>query len=101
MRVFRAAALIALLVGPAGAAYAQSQTPVPRYGDQKGKSQEELDEEKRADKAYHKSLGNIPEQAPADPWGNARAVDAAKPATKTSQVKPKIKPSTKTGSTAN
>jgi hypothetical protein len=101
MRVFRAAAMIALLAGPAATAYAQTQAPVPRYGDQKGKTPEQIDEEKRADKAYQKSLGNIPEQAPADPWGNARGVAAPKAATKTSQVKPKIKPPTKTGSTAN
>jgi hypothetical protein len=101
MRVFRAAALIALLAGVAWPAYAQTQAPVPRYGDQKGKTPEEIAEEKAADKAYQKSLGNIPEQAPADPWGNARSADAPKAATKTSQAKPKIKPPTKTGSTAN
>jgi hypothetical protein len=101
MKVFRAAAMIALLAGPAGTAYAQTEAPVPRYGDQKGKTPEEIDQEKRADKAYQKSLGNIPEQAPADPWGNARGVDTSKTATKTSQVKPKIKPPAKPGSTAN
>jgi hypothetical protein len=99
MRVFRAVVMIAILAGPAGTAYAQA--PVPRYGDLKGKTPEQIDEEKRTDKAYQRSLGNIPEQAPADPWGNARGVDASKPATKTSQVKPKMKPPTKTGSTAN
>jgi hypothetical protein len=101
MRVFRAAAMIALLVGPAGAAYAQSQTPVPRYGEDKAKTPQQIEEEKEADKAYQKSLGNIPEQAPVDPWGNARSADAPKAATKAAQVKPKSKPPTKTGSNAN
>lgn len=101
MRVFRAAAMIALLVGPAGTAYAQTQAPVPRYGDLSGTTPEQIEEEKRTDKAYQKSLGNIPAQAPADPWGNARGVDAPKAATNTSQAKPKVKPPTKTGSTAN
>jgi hypothetical protein len=99
MRVLLAVAMLALLAGLAGPSYAQQR--LPAYGDQKGKTPEEIDEEKRADKAYQKSLGNIPEQAPADPWGNTRGVDAPKTATKASQDKPKIKPAAKTGSTAN
>lgn len=100
MRVFRAAAMIALLVGPAGAAYAQSQTPVPRYGEDKAKTPQQIEEEKEADKAYQKSLGNIPDKGPVDPWGNTRSVDTPQAATKAAQVKPKPKP-TKTGSNAN
>jgi hypothetical protein len=101
MRVFRAAAVITLLVGPAGTAYAQDQTPVPRYGDQKAKSPQQIEEEKQADKAYQKSLGNIPDKGPVDPWSNARSADTPQAATKAVQVKPKPKPPTKTGSSAN
>ncbi len=101
MRIFPAVAMIALLAGLAGPAYAQTQQRVPQYGDQKGKSPEEIEEEKRADKAYEKSLGNIPERAPADPWGNARGVDAPKPAAKTAVKTTPAKPKIKTGSTAN
>lgn len=101
MRVFRAAAVIALLVGPAGTVYGQDQTPVPRYGDQKAKSPQQIEEEKEADKAYQKSLGNIPDKGPVDPWGNARSADAPQAATKAAQVKPKPKRPTKIGSTAN
>jgi hypothetical protein len=102
MRIFRAAAMIALLVGPAGTAYAQSQTPVPRYGEDKAKTPQQIEEEKQADKAYQKSLGNIPDKGPVDPWGSTRSTDAPKAAaTKTSQVKPKPKPPTKTGSNTN
>jgi hypothetical protein len=101
MRVLPAVAMIALLAGSAGPAYAQAQQRMPAYGDQKGKTPEEIEEDKRTDKAYQKSLGNIPDQAPSDPWGNARGVDAPKAATKASEVKPKIKPAAKTGSTAN
>jgi hypothetical protein len=101
MRVLRAAAMIALLAGPAGTAYAQTEAPIPRYGDQTGKTPEQIGVEKRADKAYQKSLGNIPEQAPADPWGSARGTDAPKAAAKSAQGTAKLKPQTKTGSTAN
>ena len=79
MRVFRAVALIALMAGPA---YAQNQAPIPRYGDDKGKSPQDIAAEREAEKAYKKSLGNIPEQGPADPWGNVRGDGAPKPATK-------------------
>jgi hypothetical protein len=74
MRVFYATAVIALLAGPA---YAQTQ-PVPRYGDLKSKSPQELAAEREAEKAYNKSLGNIPEQKAADPWGNVRSDSAPK-----------------------
>ena len=96
MKVFGAAALIALLAGPA---FAQS---VPRYGDiNKSKTPQEIEQEHETDKAYEKSLGNIPDKGPVDPWGNARSTDTPQPATKAAQVKPKPKPPTKTGSNAN
>ena len=72
MRVFRAAAVIALMAGPA---FAQSQS-VPRYGDtDKTKSPQEIEADRAAERAYKNSLGNIPDQAPADPWGGARNID--------------------------
>jgi hypothetical protein len=92
MRVFLAAALIALM---AGSACAQGQ--VPAYGDTaKSKSQQEIQGERDAEKAYKRSLGNIPDQGPTDPWGNVRGDSAPKPVTK---VVPSKK--TKTGSTVN
>jgi hypothetical protein len=84
MRVFGAAALIALLAGPA---FAQSQS-VPRYGDiNKSKSPQEIEQEHEADKAYQKSLGNIPDKGPTDPWGNVRSDSPPKAATKTTAIK--------------
>jgi hypothetical protein len=75
MKVFRAAAIVALMAGPA---YAQSQS-VPRYGDEgKPKTPQEIEADKAAERAYKNSLGNIPDQAPTDPWGNARSVNAPK-----------------------
>ena len=84
MRVFLAAMLFALLAGPA---YAQSKN-VPKYGDaDKAKSPTEIEAEKEAERAYKRSLGNIPDQGPTDPWGNVRSDNAPKPAAKTSPAK--------------
>jgi hypothetical protein len=93
VKIFCAAAVIALLAGPA---YAQSQS-VPRYGDtDKKKSPQEIEAEREAERAYKRSLGNIPDQAPTDPWGNVRSDGAPKAAAKASPAK-----RTKTGNTAN
>jgi len=93
MRVFAAAAVIALLAGPA---YAQSQ-PVPKYGDaDKEKTPQQIEAERAAERAYKRSLGNIPDQGPTDPWGNLRSDGAPKPVTKAAPAK-----RTKTGNTAN
>jgi hypothetical protein len=100
MRIFYAAAMLAVLAGPA---FAQ-QKPVPRYGEDSSKTPQEIEADKAADKAYSKSLGNIPDQGPVDPWGNARSTDApksaAKAASKSAAKTAPAKP-TKTGSTAN
>jgi hypothetical protein len=93
MRVFAAAAVIALLAGPA---YAQSQA-VPRYGDvDKTKSPQEIEGEREAERAYKRSLGNIPDKTPTDPWGNVRSDSPPKAAAKAAPAK-----RTKTGDTAN
>jgi hypothetical protein len=76
MKVLRAAAMTALLV--AGPAYAQRGAPAAPQ--EPPKSQTQIDAEKASDKAYKNSLGNIPDQPPADPWGGARAVEAPKSA---------------------
>src|ERR1700722_11762685 len=93
MRVFRAAAIIALLAGPA---YAQSSGEhVQRYGEtSKPKSPQEIESEKHADKAYNNSLGNIPDKAPTDPWGNARSADTPKQSTKAAGKAAPAKPRT-------
>lgn len=84
MRVILVAATILAL---GGTAFAQA---VPKYGEvDKDKSPNDIAAEKAAEKAYQRSLGNIPDKGPSDPWGAVRAPDAAKTATKT-----KGKPST-------
>jgi hypothetical protein len=93
MRVFHAAAVIALLAGPA---FAQSEA-IPRYGETaKTKSPQELAAEKEAEQAYKRSLGNIPEQKPSDPWGTVRSDGAPKAVAKDPAAK-----RTKAGNTAN
>jgi hypothetical protein len=84
MRIFRAAAVIALMTGPA---HAQSQ-PVPRYGELGGpKSSQEIEAERESERAYKKSLGNIPDRGPSDPWGNVRSDASPKAAEKAAPAK--------------
>ena len=84
MRLFYAAAAIALLVAPA---HAQTQ-PVPKYAETgKPKSPQEIQAEKEAERAYRKSLSNIPDQASTDPWGNVRTENLSKPVAKPSAAK--------------
>jgi len=90
MRILGVVAMIALLL--AGPAWAQK--PVPRYGetDKDTKSPADIAAEKEAEKAYQRSLGNIPEQKSGnDPWGTVRSDAAPKPAAKASPAKPKAK----------
>jgi hypothetical protein len=93
MRILSAAAVIALLTGPA---YAQMQTPninlIPEIGS---KTPEEKEQEAVRDKAYRESLKKIPDaKTSSDPWGNVRSVDTPK-------TSAPAKPRAKTGSTAN
>jgi hypothetical protein len=110
MKVLRATVVIALLAGAtyAQTAYAQDNH-IQRYGEpDKEKSQTEIQADKAAERAYKNSLGNIPDAAPTDPWGNARAAgapktaakDAAKPAANTAAKTTPTKPS-KAGTTSN
>jgi hypothetical protein len=95
MRVFAAAAVIASIVG-SGCAYAQSPS-VPKYGEEeKAKSPSQIEADKAAQKAYERSLGNIPDKGTADPWGNVRSDSSPKPAAKAAPVK-----RAKTGNAAN
>ena len=93
MKRFYAAAVIALLAGPA---FAQSQS-IPKYGDApKVKTTQELQEERDAEKAYKRSLSNIPEQKASDPWGTVRNDNAPKAVAKDPVAK-----RAKAGGTAN
>jgi len=92
MRIVLAAAVLALLAGPA---FAQNDDHVPRYGEEdKEKTPEQKRGEKAAQDAYQRSLSNIPDKGPTEPWGAVRSTDTPKPTATT--AKPK---KTKTGST--
>ena len=91
MRILSAAAVIALLTGPA---YAQ----VPNINlipEAISKTPEEREAEAERDKKYRDSLRKIPDaKVSNDPWGTVRSADTPKaPAA--------AKPRTKTGSTSN
>ncbi|WP_035725772.1 hypothetical protein [Bradyrhizobium murdochi] len=68
-RILGAVAVIALLAGSAAA-----QQGPPKYGEEeKPKTPSQIAAEKDAERAYRRSLGNIPEQQKSsDPWGTMR-----------------------------
>ena len=87
MRFLLAIALIGLLAGPS---YAQEK-PIPKYHEaDKDKSAAEKAADVEAERAYKRSLGNIPDQGPTDPWGNVRSDGAPKPAAKGSVAKDSV-----------
>jgi hypothetical protein len=94
MKVFRIAAALALLTGPA---YAQAPA-VNLMMDGAGKSPAQAAAEEARDKAYKESLKKIPDaKAPSDPWGTVRSGDAAKTsASNTSASKTSTTPKTST-----
>jgi hypothetical protein len=75
MRVFCAAAMLAILAAPA---YGQQGNKTPGAPAAPPKSQKEIEAERSAEKAYQNSLKSIPDKPPADPWGNARNVETPK-----------------------
>ena len=87
-------ALLAVVMTPPASAQQQN---MQKYGEpDKDKTPAEKAAEKEAQKAYERSLGNIPAQKTTDPWGIARGDTAApketpKAATKTASPKPKAK----------
>ena len=75
---------------PVRACLRAADNHVPRYGEaDKEKTNSQKAADKAAAEAYKRSLGNIPDKGPTDPWGAARSTDAPKPApTKTPKPRP-------------
>ena len=98
MRVLRAAAVIALLAGPA---YAQSDAPhINLIPELASKTPEEREADQVRDKAYKESLKKIPDaKTSSDPWGNVRS-DPPKASVNTAPKTP-AKPKTKTATNPN
>ncbi len=91
MRILGAAAVLALLTGPA---YAQTPNVnlIPEFAS---KTSEEKEQEAAQQKAYRESLKKIPDaKASSDPWSSVRNVDTPK-------TSAPAKPRSKTGSTIN
>src|SRR3989440_7029102 len=102
MRVFRLAAVFAMMAGAAmfaGPAYAQTPN-INLMPELQSKTPEEKEAEAARDKAYKESLRKIPDAKTSDPWGTVRSVDTpkakasapAKPATKTGTTQSRIEP---------
>ena len=86
-RILGAVAGLALLAGPALA-----QKGPAKYGEEdKPKTPAEIAAEKEAERAYRRSLGNIPEQQKSDPWGTMRGDSAPPKAAAPASAKPKAK----------
>jgi hypothetical protein len=115
MKIFRFAAVAALLTGPAlltgtvlstGAAHAQMPN-VNLIPELPSKTPEEKEQEEIQQKAYRDSLRKIPDaKVSSDPWGTVRSGDTPKETSKASAPAPakRAKAGTaasKTGSAAN
>ncbi|MBR0872442.1 hypothetical protein JQ633_18925 [Bradyrhizobium tropiciagri] len=92
MRIIAAAFMMALITGPALA-----QDHIQQYREEdKPKTEAQKAEDRRAERAYQRSLSNVPDQKQTDPWGMARPDNAsqaapkphAKPAAKMAAPKP-------------
>ena len=100
VRAFIAAAIIASLAGPSCPTKARCSDTAKRT---RTRPAGEMQQEKEAERAYQRSLGNVPDKGPVDPWGNARSVEAPKGEAKAAKADAKAvpaKPKTKTGETA-
>lgn len=97
MRKIVAAVMFALIAGPALA-----QDHVPMYGEaDKEKTESQKANDSRAERAYQRSLSNVPEQKAVDPWGAARGDDASKKAAAPAKPAAKHSSKAKSGSAAN
>jgi hypothetical protein len=78
-RTLVAAGIVAMIAAPALA----QQAPMQGYGEKdKDKTLVQQQAERDAERAYKRSLGNVPDKGPVDPWGSARSAEAPKPAAK-------------------
>ena len=98
MRVFRIAAVFALLTGPA---YAQTPN-VNLIPELQSKTPEEKAAEEERDKAYRESLKKIPDaKVSNDPWGTVRSDAPASPSKSASSSKSKAKSTAGSSTSAN
>ncbi|MCK1452701.1 hypothetical protein IVB36_17805 [Bradyrhizobium sp. 35] len=103
MKIFRMAAVLAVLAGPtvlAGPAYAQMPN-LNLLQEGPGKTPEEKAAEAERDRAYKETLKKIPDsKASNDPWGGMRS-DPPKPSAAPKASAATGAPKKKSGTTAN
>jgi hypothetical protein len=91
MRTILAAVMIALTTATA---LAQEQKTRPYGEEEPDKTASQIAGEKAAREAYKRSLSNIPDQGPTDPWGGVRSNAAPKAAAATAKPTKKSKTGT-------
>jgi hypothetical protein len=97
MRKIVAAAVFVVIAGPAWA-----QDHIQQYGEEaKPKTEMEKAVDRQAERAYQRSLNNVPDQKPVDPWGAARGDDASKKSAAPAKPAAKQSSKAKTGGTVN
>ncbi|MBH5370664.1 hypothetical protein [Bradyrhizobium glycinis] len=98
MKLFRLAAVLAVLAGPA---YAQMPN-INLMQDAPSKSPEEKAVEAEREKAYKETLKKIPDsKASSDPWGGMRAEQPKQPGTPKASAATSAPKKTKSGTAAN
>ncbi|MDF0583704.1 hypothetical protein [Bradyrhizobium yuanmingense] len=98
MKLFRLAAVLAVLAGPA---YAQMPN-INLMQDAPSKSPEERAIEAEREKAYKETLKKIPDsKASSDPWGGMRAEQPKQPAAPKASAATSAPKKTKSGTAAN
>jgi hypothetical protein len=77
MRIAVALLIALYLIGPCLIRPALAQTPgmnIP-LGEEKTLTDEEKEKKAERERDYKSTIGKIPDQKPADPWGNIRSND--------------------------
>lgn len=85
MAVSLVAGVLVTIVALTGSALAQAPAMNFPMGKEKTLSDEEKAKNAQREQDYKSAIGKIPDQKPADPWGNVRdnGAQPAKPTTKT------------------
>lgn len=97
MKLFRMAAVLALVAGPA---FAQESPHINLMADGPAKTEDEKAADAARDRAYKETLKKIPDaKASSDPWGGMRADAPKQPTPKAAAASTPKKP--KAGTAAN
>ncbi len=92
MKLFRMAAVLTLLAGPA---FAQESPHINLMADQPSKTDDEKAADAAREKAYKETLKKIPDaKTSSDPWGGMRADPPKQPAPKAAAATKKPKAGT-------